>query len=38
MDIPKALAFIVDVALGALLMWLWLRRRAKAPAGGEGNQ
>lgn len=25
-EIPKALSFILDVALGALLMWLWMRR------------
>jgi len=36
-DIPKALAFLLDVALGALLMWLWLRPKApKKPAEGEG--
>ncbi len=35
-DIPKALAFVLDVALGALLMWLWLRpKAAKKPAEGE---
>jgi len=34
-DIPKALAFLIDVALGALLMWLWLRPKAsKKPAEG----
>lgn len=27
-DIPKAVAFILDVALGALLMWLWIRYRS----------
>lgn len=30
-DIPKAVAFVLDVALGALLMWLWIRYRS----GGE---
>jgi len=34
-DVPKALAFILDVLLGALLMWLWLRpKAAKKPAEG----
>jgi uncharacterized integral membrane protein len=34
-DIPKALAFLLDVALGAVLMWLWLRpKAAKKPAEG----
>ena len=39
-DVPKWIAFLVDVALGALLMWLWLRwrERGKAAAGGEGGQ
>jgi hypothetical protein len=36
-DMPKYVAFILDVALGGLLMWLWLRpRAAKKPAEGEG--
>jgi len=34
-DVPKAAAFIVDVALGALLMWLWLRPRVKGDGGKE---
>jgi uncharacterized integral membrane protein len=29
-ELPKAIAFLLDVALGALLMWLWLRRSPKA--------
>jgi uncharacterized integral membrane protein len=38
-DVPKAIAFLVDVALGALLMWLWLRSRASRAAAraGEGS-
>jgi uncharacterized integral membrane protein len=36
-DMPKTVGFLLDVALGALLMWLWLRRKsAKKPAEGEG--
>jgi len=34
-DIPKALAFILDVALGAVLMWLWLRPKAQRKPGEE---
>lgn len=39
-DVPKLLLFVVNLALGALLMWLWLRFRArsKAAGGGEGGQ
>jgi uncharacterized integral membrane protein len=38
-DIPKALAFAIDFALGALLMWLWMWRRSRtAPAEGEGDE
>jgi len=34
-DIPKTLAFLVDVALGAVLMWLWLRPKAQKKPGEE---
>lgn len=34
-DMPKAIAFILDVALGALLMWLWMRTRARHLAEGK---
>ena len=30
LELPKALAFVLDVALGALLMWLVLRRPARS--------
>jgi uncharacterized integral membrane protein len=36
-DVPKAVAFIFDVALGALLMWLWVRWRGQARAAKEGE-
>jgi uncharacterized integral membrane protein len=26
LELPKPIAFILDVVLGAVLMWLWLRR------------
>lgn len=37
-DVPKLALFIFDVALGALVMWLWMRRRgqSKPAGGGEG--
>lgn len=28
-ELPRALAFIVDMAIGALLLWLWLRRNSR---------
>ncbi len=37
-DVPKALAFVLDVALGALLMWLWIRYRAGKKAAEEGEE
>jgi uncharacterized integral membrane protein len=38
-DVPKAFDFLLAVALGALLMWLWGRARvAKKPAEGEGGK
>lgn len=38
-DVPKALAFVIDVALGAVLMWLWMRGRGhRKLAEGEGNK
>ena len=33
LELPKAIAFLLDVAIGALLMWLWLRRPGKAAEG-----
>ncbi len=37
-DVPKLFLFIFDVALGAALMWLWVRFRGrrKPAGGGEG--
>lgn len=37
-DIPKALAFVLDVALGALLMWLWMRQRSARKPAKEGEK
>ena len=37
-DVPKAVAFILDVALGALLMWLWLRHWSRRQAAKEGEK
>ena len=38
-DVPKALDFLLAVALGAVLMWLWGRARAaKTPSEGEGGK
>jgi uncharacterized integral membrane protein len=37
-DIPKALAFVLDVALGALLMWLWIRQRSAREPAKEGEK
>ena len=34
-EMPKAISFILDLALGALLMWLWLRRSAHAAEAGK---
>ncbi|MHB8996533.1 MAG: hypothetical protein ACYC63_14910 [Armatimonadota bacterium] len=33
LELPKAIAFLLDVALGAILMWLWLRRPGKVAEG-----
>lgn len=33
LELPKAIAFLLDVALGAALMWLWLRRPGKVAEG-----
>ncbi len=33
-DLPRTLTFVIDLAIGALLMWLWLRRPGR-DAGGE---
>lgn len=35
LELPKSIAFILDVALGALLMWLWLRRGARTVEAGK---
>lgn len=37
-DVPKAVAFVLDVALGALLMWLWLRYWSRRQAAKEGEK
>lgn len=29
-ELPRALAFIVDMAIGGLILWLWLRRKSHA--------
>jgi uncharacterized integral membrane protein len=34
-DMPKTVGFLLDVALGALLMWLWLRRKSPKKAAEE---
>lgn len=33
LELPKAIAFLLDVAIGAALMWLWLRRPGKVAEG-----
>lgn len=35
LEVPKAVCFLLDVALGAVLMWLWQRRAGRA---GEADQ
>ena len=35
LELPKALAFILDVAVGAALMWWWLRRPTSPAEGGK---
>lgn len=35
LELPKSLAFVIDAALGALLMWLWLRRQGGAAESGK---
>jgi uncharacterized integral membrane protein len=37
-DIPKAVAFVLDVALGALLMWLWIRYRSGRKSAEKGDE
>lgn len=34
-DVPKPVAFVVDVGIGALVMWLIMRRKDGAVEGGE---
>lgn len=36
-DVPKLVLFIFDVALGALLMWLWMRSRGRSKPAGDGE-
>ncbi|MGQ9730042.1 MAG: LapA family protein [Candidatus Zipacnadales bacterium] len=33
-DVPKAIAFLVDASLGAVLMWLWIRWRERVKVKG----
>lgn len=35
LELPKALCFLIDVAIGALLMWLWLRRNPASLESGK---
>jgi uncharacterized integral membrane protein len=35
LELPKAIAFLLDVAIGAVLMWLWLRRPGKVAEGAK---
>jgi len=35
LELPKALCFLIDVALGAALMWWWLRRPTSPVEAGK---
>lgn len=35
LELPGSIAFLLDVALGVLLMWLWQRRTARTPESGK---
>lgn len=35
LELPKSIAFLLDVALGALLMWLWQRRPVRTVESGK---
>ncbi len=37
-DVPKAVAFVVNVAIGMLILWLWQRHAAAARAPREAEQ
>lgn len=35
LELPKSIAFILNVAIGALLMWLWQRRSVRPSESGK---
>jgi uncharacterized integral membrane protein len=36
-EIPRTVAFVIDMAIGAALMWLWLRRGARSEGEEAGE-
>ncbi|MCE5240426.1 hypothetical protein LLH23_18355 [bacterium] len=34
-EMPRTVTFVIDLVIGALLMWLWLRRPSRGAEGGQ---